>query len=99
MKYLILVLCLFGFLVNANADYIRLEFSVALPLPLTKEQESKLIVLQAAMADLKIDFKNVTEAENPTKSHVCRHDVGGACIEEKEIDVTDFTKIAVEAVK
>ena len=78
---------------KAKADYIRLQFDVALELPLTKKQEDKLAVLKAAMADLKIDFKNVTNIENTTKSHVCKHDVGGSCIEEKNLEDTDFTKI------
>lgn len=78
---------------NTKADFIRLQFDVALELPLTKAQEDKLAVLKAAMADLKIDFKNVTDIENTTKSHVCKHDVGGSCIEEKNLEDTDFTKI------
>lgn len=78
---------------KAKADFIRLQFDVALELPLTKAQEDKLEILKAAMADLKIDFKNVTNIENTTKSHVCKHDTGGSCIEEKNLEDTDFTKI------
>lgn len=78
---------------KARADFVRLQFDVALELPLTKAQEDKLAVLKAAMADLKIDFKNVTNIENTTKSHVCKHDTKGSCIEEKNLEDTDFTKI------
>ena len=78
---------------RAKADFIRLQFDVALELPLTKAQENKLAVLKVAMADLKIDFKNVTNIENTTKSHVCKHDISGSCIEEKNLEDTDFTKI------
>ena len=81
------------FMPRAKADFIRLQFDVALELPLTKAQEDKLSILKVAMADLKIDFKNVTNIENTMKSHVCKHDVEGSCIEEKNLEDTDFTKI------
>ena len=93
MRYIIITLCLFGFVSTASAEFIRLEFSVAIELPLTPAQEVKLTNLKAIMADLQADFKNVSGSENTTKTHICRHDVGGACIEEKELADTNFTKI------
>lgn len=92
------VITLIIFVSTAKAEYIRIQFDFALKIPLTKEQEDKLVILKTAIADLKVDMETIISPdgkveENTTKTHICKHDEGGSCIEEKDIASTDITKI------
>lgn len=94
-KYLIIILCGFGFIATVKADSIRLEFSVAIPLPLTKDQELKLITMKDALIGLQVDFSPDTKiiTSNTMKTHICHHDTGQLCTGERELADTDFVKL------
>lgn len=102
IKLIFIVVLMFAIIAFSNqvkADFIRLKFDIALELPLTKMQEDKLSNLKAVIADLESDLKAVINLGGQviepsyTLTHICRHDLGLSCIEEKTLKDTDFTKI------
>lgn len=74
------------------ADYRRINIDLAFQEPLPKEVEILLDQLNVVLKQLKPYAGNVTTHEETTKTHVCKHDVEGACVEEKELTNEVFVK-------
>lgn len=87
IKLLILGLVVVFYPIVSYAQYFRMQIDLALPLPLTADQEKKIETIKAALVDLKVDVKPINSTEDTTKmqSHVCNHDSGKPCTNDVDI--------------